>query len=91
MPKTAQIFTDNGHQAIRLPEDIHLSGTEVEIQQDVRTGAITLTPRDGRSEQRRQEDWIKLLDSFSELSQEERDLFVIPRDPAAPTVRDSLR
>jgi virulence-associated protein VagC len=88
MPKTAQIFSDNGHQAIRLPEGMHLSGSELDIRQDQRTGEITLTPRDRPTEQQRRQSWDEFFKLLAEIPQEERDLFVIPRDPAPPKVRD---
>ena len=91
MPRTAQIFSDNGHQAVRLPEDIRLSGTEIDVRQDQRTGAITLTPRDERTEQERQEAWERLFVLLAEIPQEERDMFVIPRDTAPLRARDLWR
>lgn len=87
MPKTAQVFSDNGRQAVRLPEDIHLSGTEIDVRQDQRTGEITLTPSDQRTEQERQESWDRLCKLLAEVPQEERDMFVIPRDSAPPKAR----
>ena len=91
MPRTAEIFSDGGRQAIRLPEGVHLPGAEVDVRQDPRTGEITLTPRDTRTEQERQEAWDNLFRLIAEIPQEERDMFMIPRDPTPPVVRDSLR
>jgi len=88
MPQTAQIFSDNGHQAIRLPEGVHLTGTEVVVRQDQRTGEITLTPRDERTEQQRRQSWDEFFKLLAEIPQEERDMFVIPRDITPPNVRD---
>ena len=91
MPKTAQIFSDNGHQAIRLPEDVHLPGTEVTVRQDPSTGEITLTPQDQRSDEERQKSWDELFRLLAEVPQEERDMFMAHRDPQPLKVRDALR
>lgn len=79
MPRTAQIFSDNGHQAVRLPEDIHISGTEIDVLQDQRTGAITLIPRDQYSTEQQQRSWDELFKLLDELGPVEED-FMAHRD-----------
>jgi virulence-associated protein VagC len=91
MQYRAEVFLDDGRQAIRLPDGVHIAGEEVLLRQDGRTGAITLQPRDERSEQERHRSWQSFLGMLAEIPQEERDRFVIPRDAAPPEVRKTLR
>ncbi len=43
MQRTADIFVDEGRQAIRLPEDIRVSGDHLLVRQDERTGEVILS------------------------------------------------
>ena len=43
MEKTAELFYSNGHQAIRLPEDVHFDADRITVRQDERTGDVVLS------------------------------------------------
>ena len=86
MPKTAQIFSDNGHQTIRLPEDIHLSGDQVIVRQDQRTGDIILSAVE--RPEKSTGDWDAFFKLRDEIPEEERAAFNIPRDRTPPKPRD---
>ena len=43
MQKSAEIFYDNGHQAVRLPEDFNFKNGHVFIRQDEQTGELILS------------------------------------------------
>jgi virulence-associated protein VagC len=75
MQKIAQILFENGQQIIRLPEDIHLSATQMDIRHDEHSGQITLTPRDERTEGESQQNWDNFSKIAAEIPQEEWDLF----------------
>jgi virulence-associated protein VagC len=74
MQKIAQVLFENGQQSIRLPKDIHLSATQMEIRHDEHSGQITLTSRDG-TEGERQQNWDNFSKMAAEIPQEEWDLF----------------
>jgi antitoxin VapB len=40
----AKLFRNGRSQAVRLPAACRFEGSEVEVQHDPRTGAVTLTP-----------------------------------------------
>jgi virulence-associated protein VagC len=88
MPKTAQIFSDNGHQAIRLPEDIHLTGTEVLVRLDEQSGDIILSSHDKQPEPKHPNGWDAFFQLRDQLTEEERAAFVIPRDRTPLKPRD---
>ena len=50
MQKTAEIFYDNGHQAIRLPASIHFAQEKVEVRKDEHTGDVILSEPAGMAE-----------------------------------------
>lgn len=80
MEQTAEIFLDHGHQAVRLPENIHLPGEQVAVRQNLETGEITLRPVDQVTEEERQKTLDDLFSRLAEVPQEERDLFMAHRD-----------
>lgn len=43
MQKRAELFYDNGHQAVRLPDDIQFTGDEVIVQRNESTGDVVLS------------------------------------------------
>jgi antitoxin VapB len=45
MRKTAKIFTNGGSQAVRLPAEFRLAGSEVFIRKDPDTGEVILTEK----------------------------------------------
>jgi len=75
MLKIAQVLSEDGHQIIRLPEGVHLSATQMEIRHDERSGQITLTPHDKRTDEQRKQDWDDFFKLAAEVPQEEWDLF----------------
>ena len=64
--KTAKVFKSGNSQAVRIPKEFHLEGTEVEIQRQ--GGSLILRPR--------KESWGALIDSLKKFTddfmQEER-------------------
>lgn len=44
MPDTAQLFTSDGDQAVRLPERYRFATKQVYIRRDERTGDVILSP-----------------------------------------------
>ncbi len=81
MPQTAKLFKNGRSQAVRLPSDFRFEGDEVNIRRDPATGDVILS---------RKTDWEEFFRLLSELTQEERDAFVIPRDPTPPQPRDQF-
>lgn len=45
MRQTAKLFTNGGSQAVRLPAEFRLAGTEVFIRKDPETGEVILTEK----------------------------------------------
>lgn len=45
MRQTAKIFTNGGSQAVRLPAEFRLTGSEVFIRKDPETGEVILTEK----------------------------------------------
>ncbi|MCA9877108.1 MAG: AbrB/MazE/SpoVT family DNA-binding domain-containing protein [Thermomicrobiales bacterium] len=45
MRQTAKLFTNGGSQAVRLPAEFRLAGTEVFIRKDPDTGEVVLTEK----------------------------------------------
>ena len=80
MPKTAKLFMNGRSQAVRLPSEFRFEGSEVSIRKDETTGDVVLSSP--------KTDWEEFFRLISELTQEERDAFEIPRDPTPPKPRD---
>ncbi len=45
MRQTAKLFTNGGSQAVRLPAEFRLAGSEVFIRKDPETGEVVLTEK----------------------------------------------
>jgi antitoxin VapB len=45
MRQTAKLFTNGGSQAVRLPAEFRLAGSEVFIRKDPETGEVILTEK----------------------------------------------
>lgn len=45
MARTAKLFMNGGSQAVRLPAEFRLSGSEVFIRRDPETGEVILTEK----------------------------------------------
>lgn len=58
MTKTAKIFRSGNSQAVRIPKEFHLEGTEVEIQR--RGDTLILRPK--------RKSWTPLLESLGQFS-----------------------
>ena len=58
MTKTAKIFQSGNSQAVRIPKEFQLEGTEVEIQR--RGDALILRPK--------RKSWTPLLESLEQFS-----------------------
>lgn len=58
--KTAKIFRSGNSQAVRIPKEFQLEGTEVEIQR--RGDTLILRPR--------RKSWAPLLDSLATFSED---------------------
>ncbi len=56
--KTARVFKSGNSQAVRIPKDFHLDGTEVEIIRQ--GGSLLLRPR--------KESWAALVNSLGMFS-----------------------
>lgn len=56
--KTAKVFKSGNSQAVRIPKDFHLDGTEVEIIRQ--GGSLLLRPR--------KESWAALVNSLAMFS-----------------------
>lgn len=80
MPHTAKLFMNGRSQAVRLPREFRFEGNEVSIRKDEKTGDVILSSS--------KTDWDEFFRLISELTQEERDAFEIPRDPTPPEPRD---
>ena len=80
MPRTAKLFMNGRSQAVRLPREFRFDGNEVSIRKDPETGEVILSSQ--------KTDWDEFFKLVDELTQEERDAFEIPRDPAPPKPRD---
>ena len=73
--KTAKIFKSGNSQAVRIPKEFQLEGTEVEIQR--RGDALILRPK--------RKSWAPLLDSLEKFSD---DFMASGREQADPQERD---
>lgn len=58
--KTAKVFRNGGSQAIRLPKDMRVAGSEVVVRQDF--GIITILPK-----RRRKGSLLELLKSIGPI------------------------
>ena len=73
--KTAKIFRSGNSQAVRIPKEFQLEGTEVEIQR--RGNALILRPK--------RKSWKAFVDSLERFSE---DFFETGRDQPKPEDRD---
>jgi antitoxin VapB len=64
--RTAKVFRNGGSQAIRLPKDFRVSGSEVVLKQDF--GLITILPK-----RPRKRSLIKLLEALGPIELAPRD------------------
>ena len=78
MQKTAELFYDHGHQAIRLPEDIHFDTDHVAIRQDVRTGNVVLS---APVEPKSTGDFERLFQMLDELGPAPEEFMIGVSDP----------
>jgi antitoxin VapB len=60
MVKTTEVFRSGNHQAIRIPKEFQIDGTEVEIQRHGE--AIILRPK--------RKSWTSLLESLEKFSED---------------------
>jgi antitoxin VapB len=74
--KTARLFTTGRSQAVRLPKDCRLPGTEVYIKKF--EGLVILVPKD--------DPWTSLVNSLDHFS----DDFMTTREQPPPQTRSSL-
>ncbi len=75
MKKTADIFYDNGHQAVRLPEGISFQNGHVAIRQDEQTGEVILSKASHSG------DFEKLFQMLDELGPAPEDFMLFLCDP----------
>ncbi len=66
--KWAEVRTENGHQIIILPADIHLETDRVDVHQNDRSGEITLSPPSTRPSL---EDFFAFCDTLPPISDED--------------------
>ena len=74
--QTIKLATDGPDQLVRLPDGFRFEGDEVNIRRDAETGDVILSAQKGNLDR-----FFELLD---ELTQEERDEFVIPSRDRTP-------
>lgn len=79
MAQTAKLFMNGRSQAVRLPGEFRFEGDEVNIRRDPDTGDVILS--------RKSSNWDEFFRLRDALTQEERDLLVIPRSKNPPKVR----
>ena len=79
MQRTAKLFMNGRSQAVRLPGEFRFDGSEVNIRRDPETGDVILS--------RRSPNWDEFFRLRDGLTQEERDLFVVPRNKNPPKPR----
>lgn len=70
MQQTAEIFSNAGHQAVRLPDDIHFTNGHVAIRRDEHTGDIILSELSGTERTGDFERLFHLLDEFGPAPEE---------------------
>jgi virulence-associated protein VagC len=76
----ADVRTENGHQIIVLPADIHLDGDRVAIHQDDHSGNITLRPS---TQAGTLKDLLGRLDAIK-VPEEDLDAFMVERPMNTP-------
>ena len=76
MQKTAEIFYDNGHQAVRLPAGIHFAHEKVELRMDEHTGDVMLSEPAGHPG-----DFEKLFHMLDELGPAPEEFMLYLCDP----------
>jgi antitoxin VapB len=79
--RTAKLFKNGRSQAVRLPKEFRFEGTEVMIQRDEATGAVTLTPKLAP----RERSWEELFASWDALGKPDLDF---ERHVSYPVERD---
>jgi hypothetical protein len=79
--KRAAVRTENGHQVIVLPEDIHIDETEVYVAHNPNTGEITV--RLERPKKQSAIDFLAFLDAL-DIPQEDLDAFMVDRPMNVP-------
>jgi virulence-associated protein VagC len=76
----ADVRTENGHQIIVLPADIHLDTDRVSIHQDDHSGNITLRPSTRAGTLK---DLLDRLDGM-EVAEEDLDTYMVERPMNTP-------
>jgi antitoxin VapB len=76
---TAKIFKNGRSQAVRLPKQYSLPGSEVYVKK--LSNVVMLIPKDG-------DPWQPLLDSLEKFSD---DIFAFRRDQGKPEQRNRLK
>ncbi len=79
--KRAAVRTENGHQVIVLPDDIHFDEAEVSILHNLHTGELTVK-RDGPA-WGTAEEFFAFLDSL-DIPQDDLDSFMVDRPLNVP-------
>ncbi len=78
--RRAEVRTENGHQVIVLPDDIHFEEDEVSLVHNRSTGEITM--QTGQPEKTWQ-DFIDFLDALN-IPQEDIDTWMVDRPMNVP-------
>jgi hypothetical protein len=79
--KRAVVRTENGHQVIVLPDDIHFDEAEVSILHNLNTGELTVK-REGPA-RGTAEEFFAFLDSLN-IPQDELDSYMVDRPLNVP-------
>ncbi len=78
MQRSAEIFYNNGHQAVRLPDDIRFTNGHVAIRQDEQTGDVILSEP---AETRPPGDFEKLFQMLDEFGPAPENFMLFLCDP----------
>lgn len=79
--KRAEVRTEDGHQVIVLPADIHIDGAEVYVMHNLDTGELTVRPE--RPEKSSAGEFLAFLDSLN-IPEEDLDAFMVERPLNVP-------
>jgi hypothetical protein len=79
--KRAEVRTEDGHQVIVLPADIHIDEAEVYVMHNLNTGELTV--RRERPEKPSAREFLAFLDSLN-IPQEDLDAFMAERPLNVP-------
>jgi hypothetical protein len=79
--KRAEVRTEDGHQVIVLPEDIHIDESEVYLAHNVNTGELTV--RRERPERQSAAEFLAFLDAL-DIPQEDLDAWLVDRPLNVP-------